>query len=66
MNHAPLTSNAGVGAQRPENRSRTITDTALIAMWVAGYALILMIFRVVEVMESLVGNRRGDKAEDHS
>ncbi len=45
------------GGQR-RGKNRTLTDTLLILVWVAGYAVILRGFQIIKVIESLSSNFR--------
>ncbi len=52
-----LAVNKEEGGQR-RGKDGTLTDTLLILVWVAGYAVILRGFQIIKVIESLSSNFR--------
>jgi hypothetical protein len=43
--------------ERRGGRKRTLADILLIAVWVAGYAVVLWAFRVAKALEGRIGVR---------
>jgi hypothetical protein len=41
------------GIQRVGGKDRTLADMLLISVWVAGYAVVLGVFRITKALESL-------------
>jgi hypothetical protein len=46
-------------ARRGGEKQRTLKDTLLISAWVVAYAGVLIAFRVAQVVESVLSNKRG-------
>jgi hypothetical protein len=47
-----VVSASGDSGQWNRGKKRTLADTGLISIWVIGYAIILVIFRLAKVVES--------------
>jgi uncharacterized membrane protein len=49
---AAVVSGSGDSGQWNRGKKRTLADTVLISIWVIGYAIILVMFRLAKVVES--------------
>jgi hypothetical protein len=47
-----------VGGKRSGEKQRTLKDTLLISAWLAGYAGVLIAFRVVKAVQSVLSSNQ--------
>jgi hypothetical protein len=50
-----------VGGKRSGEKQRTLKDTLLISAWLAGYAGVLIAFRVVKAVQSVLSSNQGHR-----
>jgi hypothetical protein len=51
--HSGVAGNKRVGGKRRGGKGRTLTDTLLISVWVAGYSVVLGVYRITKALESI-------------